>query len=353
MRIAQVSPLAESVPPQTYGGTERVVHHLTEELVRRGHDVTLFASGDSVTSARLVAPCPVALWKGSYEIDVYHALLLEQLFRMSDEFDVIHFHYDFLHFSLATRHSVPFVTTMHGRLDIPDLLPLFRAFPDVPVVSISDDQRRPLPWLNWRATIYHGLPLDLLSHHPEGGDYLAFIGRTSPEKGLDKAIEIARRVGMPLKVSATVQPSTREYFEEVIEPMLDDPLIEMVGEKGDGEKNEFLGNAFAVLFPIDWPEPFGLVVIEAMATGTPVIAFRRGAVPELLVDGETGFVVDSVDEAVERVKDVERIDRNAVRRRFEERFNVVRMVDDYERVYRGLLEETESPISEGLRVAVG
>lgn len=347
MRIAQVAPLSESVPPKMYGGTERVVSYLTEELVRRGHDVTLFASGDSETSARLVAPCSTALWRSTEVVfpDVYNTLLLEQVGQEAKKFDIIHFHFDFIHYPLMRRLGVPHVTTMHGRLDLPDLVPLYKMYSEMPVISISDAQRAPLPWLNWQRTIYHGLPDDLLTFNEKGGDYLAFIGRTSPEKGLDTAIEIAKRAGMKLKISAAVQPANRDYFERVIRPLLDHPLIEFVGETGGKEKDEFLGGARAVLFPINWPEPFGLVMIEAMAVGTPVIAFRRGSVPEVITDGVSGFIVDSIDEAVEAAWRVSELSRHQVRRSFEARFTVGHMVDQHLEVYERLISEKEKAVT--------
>src|SRR3954447_5710201 len=270
MRIAQVAPLYESVPPKLYGGTERIVSYLTEELVRQGHDVTLFASGDSVTGARLVAPCERSLRLDPRCVDplAHHLVLIEEVFRRAEELDVLHFHIDYLHFPVSRRLRVPHVTTLHGRLDLPDLVPLHREFRGMPVTSISDAQRAPLPWLDWQGTVYHGLPGDL--HHlvDEPGDYLAFLGRVSPEKGLDHAIEIARRAGLPLRVAAKVDPADVAYYEEVIQPLLAQPHVEFLGEIGEEEKQGFLGNARAVLFLIDWPEPFGLVMIEAMACGT-------------------------------------------------------------------------------------
>ncbi len=339
MRIAQVAPLAERVPPFLYGGTERVVSYLTEELVRRGHEVTLFASGDSETTARLVSPCEKALWRSNDYVvpDVYYTIQIEQVAREAENFDVIHFHFDHQHLPLLRRLNVPYVTTMHGRLDLPDLVPLYKAFPDTPVISISDAQREPLPWLNWQRTIHHGLPLDLYDFYEGPRNYLAFLGRVSPEKGLDRAIEIAKRAGLPLKISANVHPVNRAYFEQVIRPLMDHPLIEFLGELGGKEKEEFLGGALAVLFPIDWPEPFGLVMIESMATGTPVIANRRGSVPEVVKDGVSGFIVDTVDEAVKAIERIPDLDRRKVRQYFEERFSVERMVDEHLETYHDLI----------------
>ncbi len=288
MRIAQVAPLYESVPPKYYGGTERIVSYLTEELVRQGHDVTLFASGDSVTAAQLVPACPSSLRldRSCEDQLAHHVLMLEHVVQRAAEFDVLHFHVDYLHFPFSRRQPTPHVTTLHGRLDIPDLVPLYREFNGVPLVSISDAQREPLPWANWLATVYHGLPPDLYRFRGEPGGYLAFLGRISPEKRVDRAIEIAQRVRMPLRIAAKIDAVDQAYFEREIEPLLDDPLVEYVGEIGETEKDEFLGNAQALLFPIDWPEPFGLVMIEALACGTPVIAYRHGSVPEVLDDGE-------------------------------------------------------------------
>lgn len=335
MRIAQVSPLFESVPPKYYGGTERVVSYLTEELVRQGHDVTLFASGDSLSRARLVAPCRRSLRLDKHCVDQlsHHMLMLEMVAQAAREFDVIHFHIDYLHFPLSRRLSTPHLTTLHGRLDIPDLKNLYREFRDVPVVSISNAQREPLSWVNWQGTVYHGLPEDLYAFREQHGQYLAFLGRISREKRVDRAIQIATRLGMRLKIAAKVDQVDREYFEHVIEPLLKLPDIEYVGEAGEGEKDELLGHAYALLFPIDWPEPFGLVMIEAFACGTPVIAYRRGSVPEVLQDGVTGFVVDGLEDAVAAVERVSTLDRRRIRAVFEERFTAARMARDYVRLY--------------------
>jgi glycosyltransferase involved in cell wall biosynthesis len=335
MRIAQVAPLFESVPPRLYGGTERVVSSLTEALVRRGHEVTLFASGDSVTRARLVPCWPRALRLGCdiQLSQVPHLLEMEQVFHRHAEFDVLHFHTDLLHFPLARRHAVPHVTTLHGRLDIPDLDPLIREFGEIPLVSISDAQRAPLAWANWQATVYHGLPLDSYPFHPGPGSYLAFLGRLSPEKRCDRAIEIARRVGLPLRIAAKVDPADRAYFEERIKPLLSAPGVEYLGEIGEREKGEFLGQAIALLFPIDWPEPFGLVMIEAMACGTPVVAFRHGSVPEVIAPGVTGFIVDDLDEAVRATVAAAGLDRRRCRQCFEQRFTDTRMAQDYLAIY--------------------
>jgi glycosyltransferase involved in cell wall biosynthesis len=339
MRIAQVAPLAESVPPKLYGGTERVVSWLVEELVRQGQDVTLFASADSRTSAKLVPVVPRALrLAGMRDHTASTLVMLDEVRRRADEFDVIHFHTDLLQFPLFSDIFDKCITTLHGRLDMPDFHPVYRTFAGMPLVSISEDQRRPMPPVNWVSTILHGLPPDLYSFHPDKGGYLAFLGRMSPEKGPDRAIEIAKRSGIPLKMAAKVDIADREYFARVIEPLLDDPLIEFIGEINDAQKNEFLGNARALLFPIDWPEPFGLVMIEAMATGTPVIACPEGAVPEVIDDGVTGILVTSLDEAVQAVHDVGRLDRRGVRKGFEARFTSARMAADYIRAFDALLD---------------
>ena len=339
MRIAQVAPLYESVPPKYYGGTERIVSYLTEELVAQGHDVTLFASGDSRTAAELVPMCPRSLRLDRSCVDklVHHLLMLEQVLRRADAFDVIHFHVDYLHFPLSRRARYPHVTTLHGRLDIPDLVPLYEEFPDEPLVSISDAQRLPLSWVNWLGTVYHGLPRDLYRFHPERGSYLACLGRISPEKRVDRAIEIAKQVGIPLRIAAKVDKADQEYFDTVIEPLLHDPLVEFIGEIADHEKDAFLGNAQALLFPIDWPEPFGIVMIEAMACGTPVIAYSHGAVPEVMEQGRTGYVVEELDDAVEAVRRLSRLSRARCREVFEERFTAARMARDYVAVYERLV----------------
>jgi glycosyltransferase involved in cell wall biosynthesis len=340
MRIAQVAPLYESVPSRGYGGTERVVSYLTEELVRQGHEVTLFASGDSVTSAHLVAPCRGALRLDTQCLDplARHLLMVEQVFQQSGRFDLIHWHTEYLHFPLARRQPTPQVTTLHGRLDLPDLVPFYQEFTDVPVVSISDAQRQPLPGVNWQGTVYHGLPEELYTFRPEPGTYLAFLGRISPEKRVDRAIAIAQRLGLELKIAAKVDPADRAYFEAVIAPLLREPLVEYVGEIGEGEKNAFLGHASALLFPIDWPEPFGLVMTEALACGTPVIAYRRGSVPEIIEEGVTGCIVHDLEEAVRAVERLPRLSRWRCRQRFEERFSAARMAREYLAIYRRLAE---------------
>ena len=335
MRIAQVAPLYERVPPLLYGGTERVVSNLTEELVALGHDVTLFASGDSITRARLVAGSPRALRLDEDCRDqlAHHVRMLELVAQRVADFDVVHYHVDYLHFPLSRRLGVPQVTTLHGRLDLPELGPLYEEFRDMPVVSISESQREPLPWINWQATIYHGLPAQEFPFVERVGDYAAFLGRISPEKGVDSAVEIARRARVPLKVAAKVDDADKEYFETVARPLLEQSGVEFIGEIGEAEKGEFLGKARALLFPIDWPEPFGLVMIEAMAYGTPVIAFRKGSVPEVIDDGVSGFLVDDTEGAVRALESIERIDRLRCRKTFEERFSAGRMARDYLRVY--------------------
>jgi glycosyltransferase involved in cell wall biosynthesis len=340
MRIAQVAPLYESVPPQFYGGTERVVSYLTEELVQQGHQVTLFASGDSVSQARLVAPCPHALRLDKQCVDqlAHHMVLLEHVFQQASAFDLLHFHIDYVHFPLSVRQTIPTVTTLHGRLDLPDLIPVYQLFPTMPVVSISESQRAPLPWLNWLGTVYHGLPADLYTFRATPGTYLAFLGRIAPEKGVEQAMAIAQRAGMPLKIAAKVDRADREYFRDVVQPLLKKhALVEYVGEVGDTQKASLLGEAYALLFPIDWPEPFGLVMIEALACGTPVIAYARGAVPEVLETGVTGWIVAGIEEAVQAVAQVPALSRARCRQVFEERFSACRMAQDYLQIYKTLL----------------
>ena len=343
MKIAQVAPLYESVPPKLYGGTERVVSYLTEELVKMGHDVTLYASGDSCTTARLRSVCERALRLEGGKLLAplaHHLNLIETVAQEADEFDVVHFHLDYLSFSQVRRLEIPAVTTLHGRLDIPDLYPLFREFDDMRLISISDAQRAPMPWASWLATVHHGLPEDLHIPKEEPGKYLAFLGRISPEKRVDRAIEIAKMVEMFLRVAAKVDLVDQEYFDKEVRHLLSGTDVEFIGEIGDQEKTEFLGNAFALLFPIDWPEPFGLVMIEAMACGTPVIAFRGGSVAEIVDEGVTGFVVGSIEEAAEAVHRIPSIDRRECRAAFERRFSARRMCEDYLRAYaRGIWEK--------------
>jgi glycosyltransferase involved in cell wall biosynthesis len=344
MKIAQIAPLYESVPPTFYGGTERVVSYLTEELVKQGHEVTLFASGDSFTKAHLQPMVEKALRLGGYAEPLpHHMLMLDKVARMASEFDIMHFHIDYLHFPLSRALKIPNVTTLHGRLDLPDLAPIFREFQDMPLVSISDHQRSPLPFASWWATVYHGMPIDDYPFHSTSGNYLAFLGRISPEKRVDRAIEIARRAGMEIRIAAKVDKVDQEYFDTRIKPLLDHPLVDYTGEITLQEKNELLGSAYAVLFPIDWPEPFGLVMIEALASGTPVIAYRNGSVPEVIQDGETGFIVENIDEAVADVEKVAALSRHRCRQVFEERFSTERMTRDYIDVYRSIIDQPRRP----------
>jgi glycosyltransferase involved in cell wall biosynthesis len=342
MRIAQVAPLTEAVPPKLYGGTERVVHWLTEELVALGNAVTLFASGDSQTSAKLDATWPRALrLDGSVrDPNALHMVMLERVLRKCDdeEFDFLHFHLDYYPFSLFSRQPTPFVTTLHGRLDLPEHQPVFTTFSSIPVISISNAQRRPVPQAKWVRTIHHGLPEKLLTPQPVKPSYLAVLGRIAPEKGVDRAIKIAIRCGIPLKIAAKVDRADQEYYDEIIRPLMNHPLIEFIGEIGDSEKSEFLSGAIGLLLPIDWPEPFGLVMIEAMACGTPVVAYNRGSVPEIIDDGLTGFIVEDETSAVAAVKRLSGLDRVAVRQQFEARFTARRMALDYLAAYRGLMD---------------
>jgi glycosyltransferase involved in cell wall biosynthesis len=346
MKIAQIAPLFESVPPRLYGGTERVVSYLTEELVKQGHEVTLFASGDSMTSAELVACTPRAL---RLDPDVHDAIphamvMLDKVRERADEFDVLHFHIDYLHFPLFRPDAGRCLTTLHGRQDLPDHMPLYLRFSQMPLVSISNAQRAPLPSGNFIGTVHHGLPLELHkpTFAPQGG-YLAFLGRISPEKRPDRAIEIARQSGLPLKIAAKVDKVDEGYFRETIAPMIDGKNVEFVGEINENAKGEFLGQAAALLFPIDWPEPFGLVMIEAMACGTPVLAFRCGSVPEIIDDGLTGRIVSSMDEAVAALPQVLALDRTIVRARFEERFSAAQMATQYVKLYQKLARRTAPP----------
>jgi glycosyltransferase involved in cell wall biosynthesis len=341
MKIALVSPLSERVPPLKYGGTERIVAYLSDSLVNLGHEVTLYASSDSVTKARLIGCAPRSLRTDPSVVDPlpHHMLMLERVYQDADDYDVVHFHLDYFHFSYCRRVQLPHLTTLHGRLDYPDLVPLYEEFRELPVNSISDAQRLPLPWLNWRATVYHGLPRQLLHLGTGKGEYLAFLGRISPEKGLNKAIEIANRTGLTLKVAAKIDKADREYYENVIRPLMDgNPRIEFIGEIDDRDKQTFLGEALALLFPIQWPEPFGIVMIEAMACGTPIVAFRSGSVPEVMADPRSGFIVNSVEEAVKAVSRVSRLDRNGCREVFDSLFTAERMAKEYVDLYEQLVE---------------
>jgi glycosyltransferase involved in cell wall biosynthesis len=348
MRIAQVAPLTEAVPPKLYGGTERVVHWLTEELVALGNDVTLFASGDSQTSAKLDATWPKALrLDGSVrDPNALHMVMLERVRRKCDEeeFDFLHFHLDYYPWSLFARQPTPFLTTLHGRLDLPEHQPVFDTFTDVPVISISNAQRRPVPQANWNRTVYHGMPEKLLTPREVTPGYLAVLGRIAPEKGVDRAIKIAIRCGIPLKIAAKVDRADQDYYDGLIKPLMDHPLIEYIGEIGDNEKSEFLSGAIGLLLPIDWPEPFGLVMIESMACGTPVIAYNRGSAPEIIDEGLTGFIVEDEISAVAAVGRLANIDRAAVRAQFEKRFTARRMALDYLAAYRGLMEAAQPRI---------
>jgi glycosyltransferase involved in cell wall biosynthesis len=347
LKIAQIAPLVESVPPRLYGGTERVVSWLTEELVALGHDVTLFASGDSHTTAKLFPVVPRSLrLDGIHNSLTYNIIMLDRVAQRMAEFDVLHFHIDFFHYPLFRNMAHKTLTTLHGRQDLPEMPDIYRAFPQMPLVSISNAQRMPVPPVNWMGTVYHGLPEKQFHEGKGAGGYLAFLGRICPDKGPEEAIEIARLAGMKLRIAAKVDPVDRPYFEQVIGPLLArSPHVEFVGEITDDQKQEFLGNARALLFPIHWPEPFGLVMIEAMACGTPVIAFRHGSVPEVMEDGLTGFVVDTVDAAAEAVRKLGRLFRPSIRSRFEERFSARAMARDYCTIYRRLIEEsTTEPV---------
>jgi glycosyltransferase involved in cell wall biosynthesis len=353
LRIAQIAPLCESVPPKLYGGTERVVANLTDELVRMGHDVTLFASGDSVTTAKLVGTGSRALRldPDCWDEIAPHVLQLEQVMQRADEFDVLHFHLGYLHFPLVRRSAVPHVTTQHGRLDVPRMKRLFTEYADLPLVSISDSQASALPFVDWRGTVYHGLPLDLHRPSYQPGDYFAFLGRFSPEKRPDRAIAIAKALGVPLRMAAKVDKADAAYYRDQIKPLLDDPLIEFVGEIDEEKKAAFLGGARALLFPIDWPEPFGLVMIEAMACGTPVVAFGCGSVPELIDDGVTGYVVSDLNGAIAAAAKAHTLDRRLCRAAFERRFSAARMARDYLAVYADVMNSRRTDIERRAREA--
>ena len=343
MRIAQGAPLYESVPPHLYGGTERIVHYLTEELVAMGHEVTLYAAGDSRTSAELVSICDRALRLDATCTDAlaHHMTMLERLSHEWRRYDVIHFHIDYLHFMMSRMLGLRQLTTLHGRQDLAELGPLYHAFPDMPVVSISNAQRGPLPQANWVGTVLHGLPTDLYEPTYSRGEYFAFMGRVSQEKRPDRAIAIAKALKVPLRIAAKIDKQDREYYEEHIAHLFDDPLIEYVGEIPDRDKARFVGGAKALLFPIDWPEPFGLVMIEAMACGTPVVAFEHGSVPEVLEDGVTGYIVNDMPAAIEAARQASSLDRRRIRETFERKFSARRMADDYLALYRELMETPE------------
>jgi glycosyltransferase involved in cell wall biosynthesis len=335
MRIAQIPPLYESIPPKLYGGTERVVSYLTEELVNQGHEVTLFGTKDSITTANLYPICDQAirLNPDCRDAIAWHVYQLQLVLENANEFDIIHFHNDYLHFPFSSQGHYRHITTLHGRLDLPDLKPIYKKFHHIPVVSISNNQRRPLSDINWVSTVYHGLPKDMYQAGDGKGNYLAFLGRISPEKRPDRAIEIAKRTGIPLKIAAKVDKADEEYFQEKIKPLLEHPLIEFIGEIGDDQKEEFLGNALALLFPIDWPEPFGMVMIEALATGTPVIAFNHGSVPEIIEHGKTGFVVDNMEQAIDAVEKIHSLHRSICRQTFEHSFTSTVMAENYAALY--------------------
>ena len=350
MKIAQVAPLYESVPPKLYGGTERVVSYLTEALVGAGHDVTLFASGDSTTAARLVPGCPQALRLNHYECQdqlAHHFVMLEEVLERADQFDLIHFHVDYMHFPLSKLSGLVHLSTLHGRLDSPDLAPLYRKYRNMPLTSISLNQRKPLAWANWVGNVYHGLPQDMLRVGDGGGKYLAFLGRISPEKRVDRAIEIAKKLKMPLKIAAKVDRADRAYYEAEIKPLLNTPNVEFIGEINEQQKGDFLGNAYAYLFPIDWPEPFGLTMIESMACGTPTIAFNCGSVPEVINNGVTGFIVNTMEEALHAVEQAARIDRAACRAEFLKRFSAPQMARQYVKLYEARVA-AKSPVPDSV-----
>lgn len=340
MKIAQIAPLYESVPPKLYGGTERVVSYLTEALHELGHEVTLFASADSETKAKLVPISPQALRLGSFtDFFSYHILQLQEVLDRAAQFDILHFHTDYLHFPVSRLANLTNVTTLHGRLDLPELRPLYQKFGDMPLVSISRSQRSPLPMAGWVDTVYHGLPLDLYQMGEGKGNYVAFIGRISPEKRVDRAIEIAGKAGMNIRIAAKIDRADREYFESEIRPLFELPHVEYIGEIGEKEKNDFLGNAAALLFPIDWPEPFGMVMIESMACGTPVIAYENGSVPEVIDHGVSGYIVHNREEAIKALINIHNLSREECRQTFEKRFSATEMAKNYVQVYERLVAE--------------
>ncbi len=348
LRIAQVAPLYESVPPKLYGGTERIVAFLAEELVRRGHHVTLFAAGDSTVDVPLAAGLPSALRLSGLDHlgPSFHLPMLSEVYDRAERFDIIHSHVDYWSFPFARLVATPTLSTMHGRLDLDELIPIYRHYRDLPVVSISNDQRRPLPEMNWVSTVHHGLPTNLLRFNPGPGSYLAFLGRISPEKRPDLAIEVARRAGIPLKIAAKVDRADLEYFRSVVKPLLSHPGVEFIGEINDKQKDEFLGGALALLFTVDWPEPFGLVMIESLACGTPVVARPCGSVPEVLRDGVTGFMASSVDDLVDCVRKIRNLSRAACRQEFETRFTAEVMAVNYEQIYYQLVDRCRPPVSQ-------
>jgi len=338
LRIAQIAPLIESVPPKFYGGTERVVAYLTDALVKLGNDVSLFASGDSITKAKLISVIPTSLrLSDCVDLMAGNILQLQEVMDRSNEFDLLHFHTDYLHFPVTRFCTKKTLTTLHGRLDIPELKPLYQKFNDVPVISISNAQRKPLPMANWVATVYHGLPVDLYKPGNGEGDYVVFLGRFSPEKRADRAIEIAKRAGMKIKIAAKVDKADEHYFDKEIRHLLDEPHVEYLSEIGEKEKGPLLANAKALLFPIDWPEPFGMVLIEAMACGTPIIAYSHGSVPEIIEHGKTGFIVNNIDKAVEALRNIHLISREECRATFEKRFSDIVMAQNYMRLYERIL----------------
>lgn len=346
LKIAQIAPLYESVPPKLYGGTERVVAYLTDELVHQGYDVTLFASGDSVTKANLVPITQHALrLTECNDYLAWHMVQLGQVLERAHEFDLLHFHIDYLHFPYTRGKNIAALTTLHGRLDIPELRPVYQQFYDLPVISISNAQRIPLPMANWVGTVYHGLPLDLLPQGKGNGNYVAFLGRVSPEKRLDRAIEIARQANMPIKIAAKIDKADQQYYEKKIRRLLRQPHVEFLGEIGEDQKAEFLGNAAALLFPIDWPEPFGMVMIESLSCGTPVIAWNCGSVSEVLTHGKTGYIVESIPQAVKALREINRISRDECRTVFEQRFSVAAMTRNYIRLYEKMYAQTQRQLS--------